>query len=547
MHTPVPTPPVTVGQLNDLADATRDVSPVPSWLVSGLWSQLAGAAGFIGGVYHQDDTGPYPHVTIRRYSGGAFAPGGQLPSRYRIGVAIQPFAEADHMPPIGENGVLVYYRNPTSYVELVVSGGNVSVWSADDAGPTGSAGWTSYSWFSQNTAVGDIRRLSAEVDTVAHTLSFWVEGVKGGTLGIPMITSAQGHTFALRSIGNKLNVGEIRVDDLTNGTHPPLTLPSTTTPIATPTPAPTAPPPPPASGGITFQAVASLPKGLVWHGAAVSGDTVYVSGGSNGSESFSGVWSSTAGRPFSAWQSRTSLPQPTEGHGFAVIGSYAYVIGGWGRGVGGPRTDVLKAAIHPDGSLGAWQATTPLPQGRAFQGVVVDGNRLILIGGWGPSFNAQTTVWTATANGQGDLSAWQAGPEIPAQRVWAGATIVDGTLWVTGGSSGNKTMATVFQAPYANGQIGSWRPGPDLPRPLEAQACLNWHGVLTTIGGDDYTSGTPSPTSAAFQLVNGTWRTVGNMPFAGFGQAPSVAGGRLYLCGGHDAAHNVLTGIWQGL
>ncbi|MBC7545351.1 MAG: hypothetical protein H7338_21710 [Candidatus Sericytochromatia bacterium] len=540
--------PATNGQPSDFKDATTDVSPIPAWLYSGKWARLASQQGFSGGVFHQDETGPYPHVSIRRYSGTTFGQNGVLPPKYRISLAIQPFAQADHMPPIGENGVLVYYRNPTNYVELVVSGGNVAVWSAQNSGPTSSSGWTGHHWFGQKTAIGEIRRLSAEIDTNAHTISYWVEGNRAASLTIPFLANTPGHTFALRSIGNKLNVGEIRIEDLSGGgTSPPSPGP-TPTPTPAPSPQPTATSKPsatpPAGQGISFQSVGSMPKGLVWHGAAAKGSTVYLSGGSNGSASFTGVWSSPAGAW--SWQDRTSLPKPTEGHGFTIIGSYAYVIGGWGRNVGGPRPDVLKAAIAGDGSLGPWQATTPLPQGRAFPGVVTDGNRIILLGGWGPGYSSQTPVWSATADGAGNLSAWQSGPALPDRRAWAGAAITGGKLWVTGGSSGSKTMATTFQASYSNGQIGSWQSGPSLPGPLEAQATVVWGGALTTIGGDDYSTGTPSPTNAAYQLIGGLWKTIGNLPFAGFGQVPVLAGGKLYLFGGHDAAHNVLSGVWQG-
>ena len=85
------------------------------------------------------------------------------------------------------------------------------------------------------------------------------------------------------------------------------------------------------------------------------------------------------------------------------------------------------------------------------------------------------------------------------------------------------------------------------PRRLgpELQAALWRVSQHVGIGGDDYSTGTPSATNAAYQLLNGLWKTVGTMPFAGFAQKPVFAGGKLYLLGGHDAAHNVLSGIWQ--
>lgn len=532
--------PATSGQPGDFRDATEDVHPVPAWLYPGQWALQSGAPGFTGGVYHQDETGPYPHVSIRRYAGSAFAADGGLPTRYRIAGAVQPFAMTDHAPPIGENGFLVFYRNPKTYVELVVSGGNVAVWSCDDAGPDGSAGWTGHHWFGHTTRAGDVCHLEAEIDTAAHTLTYWVEGQKAATLTIPLLTDAPGHTFALRSIGNKITFGDLRIDDLTGGTPPPAPTPTPTPP---PSPSPTAPSQP--VSGLTFQPVGDLPQGRVWHGAALAANgQVYLNGGSNGASSFTTTWGSPLGPPWD-WQTRAALPQATEGHGFVVIGTHAYTLGGWTRGSGAPRAEVYEAAIGADGGLGPWQATTSLPAGRVYAGWVVDGNRLFAIGGLGPNWGPETTVWTTTADSQGHLAAWQSAASLPEPRGWPGCAIAGGKLWVTGGSAGKATKATTFAASYADGQLGPWQAGPALPRPLEAQATVVLRGVLTTCGGDDYSSGTPSPTASVYQLVNGTWQVAGHMPFAGFAQMPVVSGDSLYLFGGHDAAHHVLSGIWK--
>jgi N-acetylneuraminic acid mutarotase len=545
--------PATNGQPGDFKDATQDIAPIPSWLVSGKWALLSGLSGFTGGVYHQDETGPYPHVSIRRYAGSAFGSNGALPAKYRIAGAMQPFAMTDHMPPIGENGFLVYYRNPKTYVELVVAGGNVAVWSSDNAGPDGNAGWTGHYWYGQKTNAGDIRRLAAEIDTNAHTLTYWVEGQKAASLTIPLLANTVGHTFALRSIGNKINFGELLVQDLTGDMVPAPNPTPNPTPKPTPIPQPTATATatatatsaPTPSSGLKFQSVGSLPQGRVWHGAALAGNgKVYISGGTNGASGFDTVWNSALGQPWQ-WQGQTSLPQATEGHGFVIIGNYAYTLGGWTRNSGNPRADVYKAAIGSNGSLGPWQATTSLPAGRVYAGWVVNGNTVLAIGGLGPNWGPQSTVWQATADSQGHLSAWQTVGTLPEPRAWPGCAIAGGKLWVTGGSAGKLTKASVFAASYSNGQLGSWASGPSLPQPIEAQATVVLNGVLTVCGGDDYSSGTPSPTAAILQLTGGGWKTVGQMPLAGFGQMPVVSGNNLYLFGGHDAAHNVLNSIWK--
>lgn len=517
--------PATTGQPTDWRDATLDVSPVPSWLFPGKWSLLPSSSGFGGGVYHQDETGPYPHVSIRRYAGGAFGANGKLPAKYRVSVAVQSFEQLDHMPPIGENGVLVYYRNPMTYAELVISGGNVSVWSSNNATPLGSAGWTGHHWYGKTTNPGDIRRVSAEIDTNSQTLTYWVDGQKAGTVTIPLLTNTTHYTMALRSIGNKMNFGELAIEDLSGGSSP------TPTPTQTPTATPT--PPPPTTGTPTsFQALGNLPQSAVWLQAAAKNNTVYVSGGSNGSQSFAGVWSSTVQNPWN-WQARTTLPTPTEGHGFAIVGNWAYVIGGWSRG-SSPRATVYRAPINSDGSLGAWQATASLPQGRAGHALVTDGNRLIVLGGWSPNFTPTSTVWTTTANGDGSLNAWQSLPNMPAVRAFGDACIAGGKLLYVGGSSGSTNVAGVFQASYSGGQLGAWQNGPTLPEALQGHSCLTYGGVATTIGGS----------TKVYQLLNGAWQAVGTMPSYRNGLAATTSGTQLLALGGQDTSYFISNTIF---
>jgi hypothetical protein len=52
-------------------------------------------------------------------------------------------------------------------------------------------------------------------------------------------------------------------------------------------------------------------------------------------------------------------------HGAAVLGDYLYVFGGAKETLG--WTDSTQVApVYPDGSLGAWLETTPLPENRHY-------------------------------------------------------------------------------------------------------------------------------------------------------------------------------------
>lgn len=205
--------PAVTGQPVDFQDVTQDLSEVPTWLYPGNWFLLPSVEGFAGGVYHQEETGDYPHVSMRRYAGNAFGPDGQLPQHYKVSVAVQAFEMPTWHPPIGENGVLVYYQDPSHYVELVIENSHVAVWEANGGTPTNGTGWVDHHYFGIQTLPGQIRRVAAEINTRTQTLIYWVEGVQAATLNIPFLTSVP-HGLALRSLGNQINFGELSIEAL---------------------------------------------------------------------------------------------------------------------------------------------------------------------------------------------------------------------------------------------------------------------------------------------------------------------------------------------
>lgn len=70
------------------------------------------------------------------------------------------------------------------------------------------------------------------------------------------------------------------------------------------------------------------------------------------------------------YKTTTPLQVPRQMYGTVVLGNYLYVIGGNIQGKGedpeGYVITVEKAHINPDGSLGQWEQTRPLPSNRSY-------------------------------------------------------------------------------------------------------------------------------------------------------------------------------------
>lgn len=320
----------------------------------------------------------------------------------------------------------------------------------------------------------------------------------------------------------------------------------TTSPSATPMPSPSlgpiAPsaPPPPAGAFVT---TGQLPQPMVWHRAVLHNGSVYVTGGTNGTIGYTATYKSPLGKW--NWQSQSPLPLPTEGHGFVIVDQHAYVIGGWGR-PGPVRATVYHAPVLANGNLGVWSAVMPLPQGRAYHAVAQQGNQIVVLGGWNPSFAPTETVWTTSVNPDGSLAPWQTAPNLPDVRAWGSACTPPGKLVFSGGSNGSGTQASVYEAPFVNGQIGSWAMLTPLPQPIEGHTSLVYNQQATTVGGDHYINLIPHPIATLFQLSSDGWTEISSLPAPRFGQAMVQSGNHLMLFGGHDSQHAVLSDILEG-
>lgn len=239
------------------------------------------------------------------------------------------------------------------------------------------------------------------------------------------------------------------------------------------------------------------------------------------------------------YKETTSLPEPRQMYGAAVLGDYLYVLGG--NSTGGFVTSVVKAPILPDGNLGQWTLTTPLPQSRAYieNSTIVLNDVLYVVGGhdgianksvetmiwtrpqtdgnlmpWRESLpfssdginctvvvstpghihiiagqNNQkmptNTVFTAVLDKYGDFIQWEQGPPLPISLWFHNAGVVAGRLWVWGGlpqAGADIISDAIFSAPIlADGRLGLWRiEDTRLPQPFYRAACSTSGSYLLT-------------------------------------------------------------------
>lgn len=170
----------------------------------------------------------------------------------------------------------------------------------------------------------------------------------------------------------------------------------------------------------------------------------------------------------------TPLPQPRAFHGSAVLGGFLYVFGGTvtAGAIEKPSTTVLKAPILPNGNIGQWTPTTPMPQPRHYIGnstLVINDTVYILGGAAGPLDDTlyRTAIYTRPGP-DGTLEPWkESAPLGTPGLVTVTAVSTPGHVHTIGGKGPNNPVSEVWtNAVNPDGSISVSFPGPKLPRPL---------------------------------------------------------------------------------
>lgn len=150
------------------------------------------------------------------------------------------------------------------------------------------------------------------------------------------------------------------------------------------------------------------------------------------------------GTTLSAWETIAPLPVKLTHHATVVYEGSLYVIGG---GSGQPAsTDILRATISDDGSLGTWETVGQLPAGRASPAATVFLDRVYVISGMTTLTGGEVdTVLAGAFDASGKIGAFTTLMPLPKARAHSHqAPIYNGHLYSAGGSINHAPQSDVF-------------------------------------------------------------------------------------------------------
>ncbi|MHC4660986.1 MAG: hypothetical protein ACYS8W_04795 [Planctomycetota bacterium] len=332
---------------------------------------------------------------------------------------------------------------------------------------------------------------------------------------------------------------------------------------------------------LVWEQAASLPEAKTGLKAAVikcdeNSAFIYVSGGQTDAADINEVLyltntvdndSFTAGN---SWDFATPLPAPRAFHAMVSAeaanspvppgAAFLYVIGGQENASDAPggTANVFYAPVNPDGSLGNWAETSPLPDARIGHTAAVAKGNIYVVGGLDVDGNATDRVFFAPINPDGSLGAFSLATSSLREAVGFHASFTFGSkLYVLGGLNSSSTDPNDYSiggathdvnfAPLLAFDVGAFTNTTQLNKARKKHIVMNAFGQV--MFGEGVFPGGPTVTElwVTFIQENGTfdvWNALTNLnsPNASvFNCAAAVSpiypeggGPRFFIIGGMD-------------
>jgi N-acetylneuraminic acid mutarotase len=165
------------------------------------------------------------------------------------------------------------------------------------------------------------------------------------------------------------------------------------------------------------------------------------------------------------WTSRAPMPTPLTHAGTALDGDSVILAGGYPGNAGGTsQTFATKAVWRYDADSNTWSALPDLPQPRGSGALVRIGRTLHFFSGADPARVEMPDHWTLSLDGG---TRWVDAAPFPNPSTHMGAVVLDGRIYALGGDHGFNAGALSQKSVYVwdPSAPGAWTKAADLPSP----------------------------------------------------------------------------------
>ncbi len=223
----------------------------------------------------------------------------------------------------------------------------------------------------------------------------------------------------------------------------------------------------------------------------------------------------------------------TEGSG-AVCNDKFYVVGGLGF-----RAQTYGHFYAYDPASDEWEKLADLPEKRNHAGVVSAGDKVYVVGGFGPLGIRVRGIMLANYTPQNTLfiyytktRKWSKGEPLPEVLGAGGVTVADGCIWYTGGINKDKNISdSLYRYDL---QTGKWAKRPSMP---SARDHLRMEAVgkkLYAISGHEDDLRFKLNNVECFDIETNQWTRKKDIPTARGGFGSVVHQSKIYVFGGEN-------------
>jgi len=228
------------------------------------------------------------------------------------------------------------------------------------------------------------------------------------------------------------------------------------------------------------------------------------------------------------WTTKSEMPTARQGLSTSVVNGKIYAIGG-GAGSSSSYTSVktFSTVEEYDPATDTWTTKSEMPSERGFHSANVVDGRIYVIGGSHASGPDRNHVLTLEVYDPATDS-WTQKGDIPARRGAGFSSLVDGKIYVFGGYGGSRRVDEYDPA------TDNWTQKSEMPTARHALSTSVVDGKIYVIGGYvPGVSGYPGvATVEVYDPATDTWTTASDMPTGRFGPRTSVVDGKIYVIGG---------------
>jgi N-acetylneuraminic acid mutarotase len=232
------------------------------------------------------------------------------------------------------------------------------------------------------------------------------------------------------------------------------------------------------------------------------------------------------------WTTKSEMPTARQGLSTSVVNGKIYAIGG-GASSSALYTsvEVFSTVEEYDPAIDTWTTKSEMPTKRVCHHASVVDGRIYIIGGSDASTDDDRSHVRTVEVYDPATDTWTQKGDMPASRAAGFSSVVDGKIYVIGGYGGPQRIDEYDPS------TDTWTVKSEMPTARRSLSTSALDGKIYAIGG--YAPDAPGHAGVAtvevYDPATDTWKTAPDMPTGRFGPRTSVVGGKIYVIGGMDS------------